>query len=266
MMPHDLSDHQNTPAEGAAVFEGMTSISALIESVSLGDSDRKIETVYFDRGRLYKKQREYKFLEARSKDLGFTLRLSTSDELDALASGNTHGGVVAVASARTYAPLEASDLQNGGFWILLDGVEDPYNFGYSVRSLYASGADGLILPPRNWLSAAGTVARSSAGTSEKMQVRVAEPADAVRIFREAGYRILAAEIRDSVSLYDAPLEKPLLFVIGGEKRGISREVLSLCDANVRIEYGRDFRGSLSAAATCAVIGFEVFRRNSRGDT
>ena len=247
--------------EGSVAFEGMTSVSALIESIRNGDSDRVIRTVLFEESRLYKKQREWRFLEAKSQEMGFELRLVSEEELLPLASGTTHGGVIALTSERSYSTLREDDLEERGFWILLDGIEDPFNFGYSIRSLYASGADGLILPPRNWLSAAGTVARSSAGTSEKMKIRVSDPAEAIESFRRRGYRIYAAEIRDSISLYDADLNRPLLVVIGGEKRGISREILSLCDQNIRIEYGRDFRGSLSAAATCAVIGFEVLRVN-----
>lgn len=257
----DLSHTENPQNLPDVLFEGMTSVSALLETIISGESDRIVRTVWFDKARLYKKQREFRFLEAKSKELGYELRLVSSDELSAMASGNTHGGVVAAASPRTYPPLKAEDLSGIGFWVLLDGMEDPYNFGYSVRSLYAAGADGLILSPRNWLSAAGTVARSSAGTSEKMKIRIADPVDAVSLFRLFGYRVYAAEIRDSVSLYKADLRKPLLFLIGGEKRGISREVLSQCDLNVRIEYGREFRGSLSAAATCAIIGFEVMRAN-----
>ena len=242
-------------------FEGMTSISALIESILNGESNRAIQAILFERSRLYKKQREWKFLEAKSRELGFELKVVSEDELAPYTTGTTHGGVIALVSDRTYSTLSEADLIREGFWILLDGIEDPYNFGYSIRSLYASGADGLILPPRNWLSAAGTVARSSAGTSEKMQIRVAEPSEAIEIFKRSGYHIYAAEIRNSVSLYEADLKKPLLFVIGGEKRGISREILDKCDQNIRIEYGRTFRGSLSAAATCAVIGFEVLRVN-----
>ncbi len=249
------------PLDDSVLFEGMTSISALIETVSSGVSDRRILAVYFDEAQLYKKNREYRFLEFKSKELGFTLSVISSEEITKMASGTTHGGVLARATARTYPPLNASDLSANGFWVMLDGIEDPYNFGYSLRALYASGASGLILSPRNWLSAAGTVARASAGTSEKMTVRVCDPITAIELFRSAGYTICAAEIRDSESLYETDLQKPLFFVIGGEKRGISKEVLSHCDRNVRIEYGREFRGSLSSAATCAVIGFEVMRYN-----
>lgn len=249
-------------ANDTVLFEGMTSISALIETISSGESDRSIHTVFFDDSRLYKKNREYQFLLAKSKEMGFTLSLISSDELSAMANGTTHGGVVAVATQRSYPPLSPTRLSNNGFWVLLDGIEDPYNFGYSLRALYAAGADGIVLPPRNWLSAAGTVARASAGTSEKMAICISPPTTAIQAFRSAGYTIYAAEIRNAVSLYEADLKKPLLFIIGGEKRGISSEVLAQCDQNIRIDYGREFRGSLSAAATCAVIGFEVMRFNT----
>ena len=244
-------------------FEGMTSVSALIESISQKESDRRIIELIFDKSRLYKKQRELRFLEVKSKELGFPIRIADSESISLLASGSTHGGIVARATARTYRALSPSDLSDKDFWVLLDGIEDPYNFGYSIRSLYAAGVTGLILPERNWLSAAGVVARASAGTSEKMKIRIADPAEAVKCMKASGFTTCAAEIRDSESLYEADLSLPLLFVIGGEKRGISREVLSLCDKNIRIPYGIEFRGSLSAAATCAVIGFEVMHRNKR---
>ena len=63
----------------------------------------------------------------------------------------------------------------------------------------------------------------------------------------------------------ALLHLPLLLVIGGEKRGISRSVLSGTDLTVRIGYSREnrFRGSLSSAASAAVLGFEVMRQNRR---
>ena len=112
------------------------------------------------------------------------------------------------------------------------------------------------------MGAAGLVARSSAGTSEKMPLFIADPAEVIPLFREWGYRAVCAEIRDSVDLYEADLHLPLLLVIGGEKRGISRAVLSEADLNVRIGYRGSFRGSLSSAASAAVLAFEVGRQNS----
>ena len=143
---------------------------------------------------------------------------------------------------------------------MIDGIEDPYNFGYSIRSLYAAGVDGIVLPPRNWMEFSSTVARSSAGTSELAKIGIMDSYDAVKLFKDNGFEIICAGIRDSVSLYEHSFNKPLLLVIGGEKRGISRKILDLADTTVRIEYGREFMGSLPSASAVSVIAFEIARQ------
>jgi 23S rRNA (guanosine2251-2'-O)-methyltransferase len=152
--------------------------------------------------------------------------------------------------------------KNDGFFVYLEGIEDPYNFGYTLRSLYAAGVDGVILSPRNWMEVAGIVARSSAGASEQLPIAIAEPAEAIAYMKGLGYTVVCAGIRDSVSMYDANLQFPILLVIGGEKRGISAALLAQSDCTVRIDYGRNFRGSLSAASAATVLAFEVLRQNT----
>ena len=144
---------------------------------------------------------------------------------------------------------------------MLDGIEDPYNFGYSVRSIYASGADGVILSPRNWMNVAGIVAKSSAGASELIDMYISSPEEAIEIFRNKGYKIICSGIRDSVPMYDADMKKPVFLIIGGEKRGISNTITSMADTVARVEYGRDFRGSLSAASAATIMAYEIFRQN-----
>jgi len=112
------------------------------------------------------------------------------------------------------------------------------------------------------MGAAGVVARSSAGTSELIDMyRTASAENAVELFKSIGYTVVCAGIRDSVDIFEAELKKPLFVIIGGEKRGISRAVLDMADTIVRIEYGNEFRGSLSASACAAVFGFEISRKN-----
>ncbi|MBQ9151313.1 MAG: RNA methyltransferase [Clostridia bacterium] len=247
------------------LFEGMTAISAVLDPAIRDFNDRRVLSVFVDKTLMEKKSRELGFLRHKAEELGFEIQAVHPEDLDNLTSGKTHGGIVAVCSDRTIPLLSESmdAIKEGGFYVFLEGIEDPYNFGYTVRSLYAAGADGVILPPRNWRGVAGLVARSSAGTSEKMPLFVAEPSEVIPLFREKGYRAACAEIRDSVDLYEADLTLPLLLIIGGEKRGISRAVLSEADLNVRIGYHGNFRGSLSSAASAAVLAFEVGRQNAR---
>ena len=243
------------------ILEGMTSISALLNS---GDAnDRKIEKVLIDRAKRKSKAPQIGFLTAKSHELGFPVEFVDEDEIDRLSVGNTHGGILAICTARTIPALSAENIRPDSFYVYLEGIEDPYNFGYAIRSLYAAGVSGVILPPRNWMNAAGVVARASAGASECLPIFEAEGEDAVKLFHEAGYTILCAGIRDSVSIFDEAFRYPVLLVVGGEKRGISRALLDAADHIVRIDYGREFNGSLSAASAATVLAFEIFRKNRK---
>ena len=144
---------------------------------------------------------------------------------------------------------------------MIEGIEDPYNFGYALRSLYACGATGIILPKRNWMSAAGIVARSSAGASELFTIFSSDTEDAVALFKEKGYRIVCADFDTQNSLPDTDLKLPIFLIVGGEKRGISRAVLDKADTVVKIPYGRDFRAALSAASATTILGYEIIRQN-----
>ena len=242
------------------LLEGMTSISALLAAPP-EVNDRRVLRVLIDKTRRRAKAAEIGFLTAKSHERGFSVIFVEKEELDRLTAGTTHGGIAAVCSDRTIPPLTASALKPDGFYVYLEGMEDPYNFGNALRSLYAAGVDGVVLPPRHWMSAAGVVAKSSAGASERLPLFVADADTLIGAFRTAGYRIAAAGIRDSVSVYDAQVSYPLLLIVGGEKRGISRQLLDAADTVVRIDYGREFRGSLSSSAACAVLAFEIFRQN-----
>lgn len=245
----------------ADIMEGMTSISAVIKAMERKSTLRKINTVYIDVSKKKSKAREIYFLEKKSKELNFSIEYVDSESISEFAVGNSHGGIIAFCTPREIATLTSQSIKDDGIYYLLEGVEDPYNFGYAVRSIYASGADGIILTPRNWMGVAGVVARSSAGTSEMIDMYVSEAEDAIEIFKEKGYTVACAGIRDSVSIFDAELKKPLFVILGGEKRGISRAVLDMADKIVRIDYGNEFNGSLSTAAAAAVFAFEIYRSN-----
>ncbi len=183
------------------------------------------------------------------------------EEFCALAGGSTHGGLIAEVGERKLCSLSELLTKKDGFFFMLCGIEDPYNFGDAVRSLYAFGADGMVLTPRNWLSAAAITIRSSAGATELMDCAVCEDEEELaNLCKENGVTIVCAGEKDSVSLHRTSLKRPMLVVIGGEKRGISRYLLNKADLCVRIPYGRNFNQSLSASAAAAALGFELSRQ------
>lgn len=251
----------------SVIFEGMTSFRAVVRAAERGGT-RRITRLYFDRSKERSKSRELAYIRKMSSALGFELIMCGSDTVEALATGTSHGGVIFECTERvipllTRDNIVGSDDGISGFFVMLDGIEDPYNFGYALRSLYAAGVSGIILPGRNWMSAAGVVCRSSAGASELLPMYTADPLEACRIFKDSGAAVICAGIRDSVPAWDADLTPPLLLIVGGEKRGISSAVLAKSDAVIRLDYGREFAGSLSAASAASIIGYEVLRQNRK---
>lgn len=247
--------------ENSTVLEGMTSISAMISGKSSGVNNRQIIEVLYDSEKEEKNKKALAFIKAKSREMNFSVRATTDTELSSLTVGNSHGGIIAVCSVRTIPTLEESNIPEIGFYVMLQGIEDPYNFGYALRSLYACGCDGTVLPMRNWMGAAGVVSRSSAGASEEMRVFVSTPEECVDMFRKKGYTVVAADERTDIYVQNAVLKKPILLIVGGERRGISRALLDKCDTLVKIPYGRDFRASLSAASAATILGYEIMKQN-----
>lgn len=248
--------------ESSTVFEGMTSIRALIKGIDEGNTDRRLERLFFDRDRKQKIYKELGYLRAISEKYGFEIVESDAHELEKITLGTSHGGLVLLASDRTLPRLtESTPLKPDGFYVMLEGIEDPYNFGYCLRSLYAMGCDGIILTERNWMSAAGVVCRSSAGASECLPIYVTDGNDVIEIFKAAGYTVVSADEHTDNILGKCPLTLPLLLIVGGEKRGISKKLLSDCDMLVKIDYARDFRASLSAASATTMFAYEIRRQN-----
>ncbi len=251
-MPEETEDKM---PEEVALLEGMISVSA-----ALAAGRRKVSRLLLRAG---KEDGQTRHLEQLARKARVSVERVSAEAIDALAGGRTHGGVLAHVGPYQFAEIGSLTAgKSAPFIAMIDGVEDPFNFGASVRALYAAGADGLVLRPRNWLSAAGVVARASAGASEMIPTAIAETAsEAAAFFRAAGLAVACAtEERGSLSLYDADLTGPLFLLIGGEKRGITRSFLDGADLKLRIPYGRPLPHSLGTASATAVIAFEVMRQ------
>lgn len=239
------------------VIEGFISVRAVVKAGS-----RAISAIYF---RVDKVDKGVTWLEHEAKRQGIPVKRVGSDVIDEYAGGTTHGGIVAHVGPRRFAALDELAAESPvPFVAMLDGVEDPFNFGQAVRALYAAGADGVVVRPRNWMGAAGVVARSSAGASEWMPMAVAETAlDAAEHFRARGLVIACAAKDDAIPLFDADLTVPLFLVIGGERRGITRSFLDQADLKIAIPYASAFDQSLGTTAAAAVLAFEVMRQRQQ---
>ncbi len=248
---------------GDIILEGMTSINGLFNGIRQGINDRVVRQILVDASRKDKKYSEFSFLRSQSSLFGYELIETDSETISGLAKGRTHGGVLAVCSTRSYSAPDPSSMVSVRFSALFEGIEDPYNFGSCLRSLYAFGAQSILVPDVHIPFADGIICKSSAGTSEMLPIYEFDPMQAVSLFKESGFKIVCANIRDSVPLEEADLSFPVLLVLGGEKRGISRALLDAADVNVRIDYAVPFRGSLGTAPATAILAHAISMANKK---
>lgn len=228
---------------------------------ALRSGSRPIFRIYAEQKRL---PRGFSLVRSLADERDVPISLCDRQTIEDVARGKRHGGLVATVGDRRYCSLPEI-LMNPGvpFVTLLDGVEDPYNFGQALRSLYAAGATGLLVRSRSWMSAAGIVARASAGASELLATAIA-----VSVFStaddcvERGLTVFALDTRAERSIFEVDLTIPLLLLVGGEQRGIARSSESPQTRVVKIPYARPVAHSLGTAASVAVAAFEIMRQRS----
>lgn len=235
------------------LLEGNVSVKAAI----LGNH-RKVEKLYYDK---HKNDKDLNFILHRAKEKGIPCMPMEREEINAMATGRTHGGLVAQASPRVYQELSECMHGKTPFLVLLEGVEDPFNLGYIIRTLYSAGCDGLILPRHDWASAESTIVKSSAGAFEYMNIVMSDDLpQLVKDIKKQGIMTYAAMRKDAITYLEADYRKSCLLAIGGEMRGLSSAVRNEIEQNIYIPYANDFRNALNAASAAAVLSFEVYRQ------
>ena len=146
----------------------------------------------------------------------------------------------------------------GRRYVLLDGVQDPGNVGTILRTLDAFDADGLLLTggcadPYGWKAV-----RSSMGAVFRRPIYSGTPEELAALLRRSDLPLYGAALReDTVDARQADYTRCVL-AIGSEGRGLSREVLDLCDQTIRIPMS-DRCESLNAAIAAAVLLWESWR-------
>lgn len=236
------------------VIEGHVSVEA-----ALGASRRHVHRVWARRPG----DRRLGRLRALARERGVLIDEVEAPLIDELAGGRSHGGVIALVGPRRTVSVQLllGEVGEGALVVMLDGIEDPFNFGQAVRALYAAGVDGLVVR-RSWETAVGTVTRASAGATELLATATAESAEeAATACRLAGMRVACAvSAPEATELHESDLRGGLFLLVGGERRGVTRSFIDDADLQLRIGYGRADAPELGAAVAAAVIGFEALRQ------
>lgn len=191
----------------------------------------------------------------RGRDLrrrlgAFSPRGVADHELARLADTEAPQGVLLVAPTPATA-LDATQLPEGAVVLVLDGIQDPGNFGTLARSAVAFGVAAIVTLP-------GTVdpwnpksVRAAAGASFRVPVLALSPDAAVQWLRGHGFDILAADVGGAAPM-DVPAAARVAIIVGNEGAGVSPAMLAAADRRVGIRM-RGAAESLNVAVAAGIL-------------
>jgi 23S rRNA (guanosine2251-2'-O)-methyltransferase len=226
---------------------------------------RAFEYIVIDKSR---KDARLQKIFALARELGVAIRIEPRPQLDRMAQGENHQGVVAIASEKKYVDLQyLIDHKRGhySFLLALDGIEDPHNLGAIMRTADAAGVDGIVLPERRSVGVNATVVKVSAGAAEHLTVaKVTNLSRAVEEMKEKNIWTVGLDERGAQSYEMLDYKMDCAFVLGAEGHGLHEKIRGKCDFLISIPMLGKV-SSLNVSVAAGVVMYELVRQRRAGN-
>ncbi len=192
-----------------------------------------------------------------AKRAGVPVRFCDKPALDRAAEGATHQGCIGYATDFGYSELDdifevAERRDEQPFIVILDGIEDPHNFGSILRSCECGGVHGAVIGKNRQAPVNDTVIKVAEGAAEYVKVaRVVNINDAIRELKNRGVWVYALDM-GGADIYKTDLTGAVALVVGAEGKGVSRLTKELCDGVLSLP----MRGQINSlnAGVAAALG------------
>ena len=221
-----------------------------------------IKTVWMEHARRDKRAQQ---ISALVKQNAIPLQRVERDELDHMAAGGKHQGIV--AEARLQPALDDAGLKTlltgldePPFLLILDGVQDPHNLGACLRTADAAGIHAVIAPRDKACGLTSTVRKVASGAAETVPfVQVTNLARTLKSLQQAGIWIIGTDLDTSSSLFETDLTGPMALVLGAEDKGLRRLTREACDALVKLPMHGSVQ-SLNVSVSAGICLYEAVRQ------
>lgn len=240
--------------------EWLYGVNPVMEALKSG---RPVLNVYIFFGR----HKDVKYIEDEARGKGIAVKNEPITFFDSRFPKG-HQGVAAKVGERAYVSLEdlleiPGSRNEPAFFLALDGVEDPRNFGAILRSAESAGVHGVVIEKHGSAGFGPIVSKSSAGASEHIAVcMLPNIKHAISAMKEEGIAIVGAEADKGVAPWSVDLSNPICLIVGGEDSGLRRTVSEKCDALLSLPIVGKV-GSLNASVAAGVFIYEILRQRTR---
>jgi len=190
---------------------------------------------------------------------------TTRESLDRMTKGGVHQNVVGLVKETPYTDIGEilSHWKKQGtkaLFLILDGIQDPQNFGSLIRTGLGCGAHGIVIPKDRSVGITPVVIKASAGATTHLPItRVVNIAATIDLLRKEGIWVYGASGEAKDLIYQLDLNIDLAIVIGAEGKGIRPLVKKKCDRLFSIPMKGPL-SSFNASVSGGMILYEVMRQ------
>lgn len=223
-----------------------------------------LKEIYVWRKRLNKLQE----IVTTAESLSIPVKIVDEDFIERHSDG-VHQGILAKIRPKNTISIQqalklSEEKKEPPFFLIVDLIEDPQNFGSILRVADAAGIHAVIYQQKRSVGLTPSVWKASSGAVWHVNlVEINNIKYAIREFKQQGIKIVGAEAFADRVFWEADFKKPIALIVGSESKGIRPTVKSLCDEIVQIPmYGK--LNSLNVSAATAILVFEALRQRKYG--
>ncbi len=140
----------------------------------------------------------------------------------------------------------------GNKFLILDCVSDPGNMGTLIRSALGFGIDTIIISNDSVDIYNDKVIRSTQGALFNVHIIVMPVKEAIKKLKQKDVLIIGTSLKSSIDLREIKKQEKYAIILGNEARGLSNEVCSMTDVNVRIAIDKQLE-SLNVAVAGSIV-------------
>ncbi len=235
------------------IIYGVHPVREVIQSES-----RRIDKIYVSNK--VKGMRIGKLIKmARSK--GIPVSHIPTAILKRMAGTEKHQGVIASMASAAYSSKEEifSMLDEDSIVLLLDHIEDPGNLGAIARTAAAMGVSAIFLSAKDSAGLTAAAVKRSAGALEWVKVaRAKNFVSLLKEFKKKNFFVVVVEKGGATKSDEAAYQLPIVIIMGGEHRGIRKELIKQADMVVEIPIRKRVE-SLNVSVACGMVLYELMR-------
>lgn len=203
-------------------------------------------------------------VRSAARKVGIEVEILPRIQLDQATKTTKHQGVVAETANLAFSDIAAAhslaeERGEAPFFILLDQITDPRNYGAIIRSAEALGAHAVVTEERRSAQLNAVVMKASAGAAAHLPlVQVKNLPRFIDEIKKDHFWVYGAAADAFKTAEEQNFSGKVALVIGSEGSGMRRLVQEKCDELIHIPM-RGQLASLNASVAAGILMYEVMR-------